>query len=215
MNTRPPTRPGRSRPVCRCHGLAWLSLALLFLSFVPARLGATSVIAPSFDQLVNQADYIVRARVKSVSSEWRTHGTHRYILTKVELDVSAVISGKPPQPLVLEMLGGKVGEDEMVVEGAPKFQVRDEDVLFIHGNGRQINPLVALMHGRYPIKNDAKTGRAYMTRSNGARLCSQEEVALPMETDQPAPWAERAALTPGDFTDRIKMTRRTPTPPAP
>jgi hypothetical protein len=166
---------------------------------------STTVIPPNFESLVNQADYIVRAVVKSVSAEMRTDGPRRYVVTKVELDVRQVISGTPPPRLVLEMLGGKVGNEEMMVEGAPKFQVGDDDILFVHGNGRQLIPLVALMHGRYPIRRDADTGRLYVARSNGTPLFDHREVALPMGAAS-AVKASRPgtqALSPEDFASRI------------
>src|SRR5688500_19049855 len=47
----------------------WLACALLALLPLAAR--ATTVIAPSFDRMVDTSDYIVRATVKSVTSEWR------------------------------------------------------------------------------------------------------------------------------------------------
>ena len=164
------------------------------------------VIPPKFAELVKQSDYIVHAVVKSVTSEMFSNGAHRHIITKVELDVREVISGAPPQPLVLQMLGGKVGAEEMVVEGAPKFKVGDEDILFLHGNGRQLNPLVALMHGRYPIKREAGTGREYMTRSNGRPLTNEQEVVQPMEGNATVPFTPNSALalSPADFTSRIK-----------
>ena len=167
------------------------------------------VVPPKFSELVSKSDYIVRAVVVSVTSEYRVNGAHRHIITKVALDVREVISGTPPLPLVLVMVGGKVGDEELRVDGAPKFSVGDEDILFIHGNGRQLNPLVALMHGRYSIKREAGTGREYMTRNNGAPLTSEQGVAQPMadriisaQSAQAAP----PALSPTEFTNRIRTT---------
>jgi hypothetical protein len=177
---------------------------------------ATTVIPPDFQQLVNQSDYIVRAVVKSVSSEMQSDGQNRHIITKVELDVRQVISGTPPQPLVLEMLGGKVGNEQMMVEGAPQFKVGDEDILFVHGNGQLFNPLVALMHGRYPVKRDAATGREYMVRSNGAALYSEMDVALPMSSPVPGqktPRADAPPLSAADFVNRIQAAAKNPAHP--
>jgi hypothetical protein len=186
-----------------------VALFLLALASVSPAARATTVVPPSFEQLVSQADYIVRAKVKSVTAEWRSEGANRHIITKVELDVEEVISGTPPQPLVLEMLGGKIGDQEMRVEGAPKFNVGDEDVLFVHGNGKQYTPLVALMHGRYPILHDATTGRAYMAREGRTPLYSEQEVSLPLEsaTQLKAERASTTPLSPEEFISRIKATR--------
>lgn len=190
----------------RMNATLSLAAAVVLLLAVPAH--ATTVVPPTFTKLVGQADYIVRAVVKSVNSEMRGTGAGRHITTLVELDVREVVAGTPPAHVVLEMLGGKVGEEEMRVDGAPKFTVGDEDILFIHGNGRQFNPLVALMYGRYPILQEAGTGREYVARANGAPLHSEEEVDKPMVApakNQANPEAAPApALSPAAFISRIK-----------
>jgi hypothetical protein len=174
----------------------------------PAR--ATSVIAPEFDSLVSQADYIVRAEVTGVTSLWEEKNGHRCIVTRVTLDVKEVVAGTPPSPLVLEMLGGRVGDDQMIVDGAPKFQVGDEDVLFVRHNGRAFSPLVGVMHGRYPVLRDQKTGRAAMLRSNGVPLYDQSEVSLPL-SELGATLLPRLRTTPpltsSEFITRIRQSR--------
>jgi hypothetical protein len=141
---------------------------------------ATTVIPPAFPELVNESDYIVRAVVASTRSAWAEKQGRRSIFTYVELKVLEVIAGTPPQPLVLEILGGQVGDEEMVVHGMPTFAVGQEDVLFIRGNGKQFYPLTAAMHGRYPVARE-QNGAASMRRSNDQPLRRTEEVGLPLE----------------------------------
>ena len=174
------------------------------------RLMATTVIPPDFEELVNESDYIIRAVVKSVESEYRTSGSGRKIITKVALDVREVIAGTPPSEITLEMLGGRVGDEQMVLEGAPRFKVGDEDILFVKGNGHTIVPLVAMMHGRYPIMREAATGRKYMARENKIPLSNTAQVAEPITKEtaaavvpEPAKAATQA-LSPEEFTQRIK-----------
>ena len=186
------------------------------LHLLPACLGfllalvtaqGTSVVPPDFQKLVDDSDYIVRAVVKSVTSEWRVNEGHRGIFTLVELDVKEVIRGTPPQPLVLVMLGGTVGDQTLTVAGAPQFKVGDEDILFIHGNGYYFSPLVAVMHGRYPVRRNPDNGREFIARSNGRPLYHENDVAQPMAegaTAQPALRASRLPLTPAEFVTRIK-----------
>jgi hypothetical protein len=183
-----------------------LLAAAVILALQPLVAPATTVRAPSFDSLVNQADYVVRAVVKSVSSEFQTSGTNRHIITKVALSVSEVVKGTPPQPLVLEMLGGKVGDVVMTVDGAPQFLVGDEDILFIHGNGEQISPLVAIMYGRYPIYRDATSGEDYVVRSNGMPLYSEQDVSLPLTKLSTAKEANSGArpMTAAAFIGKIR-----------
>lgn len=168
---------------------------------------ATSVRAPEFSALVNDSDYIVRAKVQSVRSEFIGPGG-RKIVTWVELEVREIIAGVPPSPLVLRILGGKVGDREMILEGAPRFEVGEESILFVQGNGRQIYPLVAMMHGIYPIKRE-ESGREFVTRGNRVPLQSTAEVAIPMVEGNSAQLQLRLkhpaqALTPVQFAREIR-----------
>jgi len=178
------------------------------------RAGATTVIPPEFPELVNGSDYVVRARVKAVASEVRVKDGQELIYTKVELEVLEVIAGRPPEPLILTMLGGQVGDRKLTVQGAPAFHVGAEDVLFIKGNGRAFSPLFALMHGQYPVMADEKrTGRRYMNRSNLVPLLSADEVATPMAQGELAERLRRLrdpgqALTPEQFAQEVRRVRR-------
>ena len=189
----------------------WLfrvALGLFFLAGTHAM--ATTVIPPDFDQLVNESDYIIRASVKSVDSEFRSSsGGGKSIFTKVSLNVLEVIAGNPPTDVVLEILGGKVGNEQMVLQGAPRFKVGDEDILFVRDNGRVIVPLVAMMHGRYPILQESSSGKRYVARENKVPLNDTAEVAQPMGKESAAITPEPAkavstALTPEEFVQRIK-----------
>lgn len=181
---------------------------LPILLLLPFRLLATSVDAPAFDSLTGQADYVVRAVVKSVQSEWRENAGHRYIATTAELEVKEVLKGTPPSPLVLDMVGGRVGEDELVVEGAPKLFVGDENIFFVHGNGRFFSPLVGVMHGLYPIFRDHATGQEYVLRSNGMPLYSEQDVSLAMTMPSPVKTLNPAArpMTTGAFGQQVRSS---------
>lgn len=165
---------------------------------------ATSVVAPDFDSLVGQADYVVRGVVKSVNSEWRVNGANRSIITKVEVTVKEVIKGSPPAPLVLQMLGGSIGQTTMVVDGAPKFKVGDEDILFVHGNGQQFSPLVGIMYGRYPVTHDAASGEDIVLRSNGSPLYDAKDVSQALTPAAAQPAAH--PLTAAEFAGKIRAS---------
>lgn len=185
----------------------WLLGGALGLAIFASIARATTVVPPEFDQLVNETDYVVRAVVKSVNSEYCVGPDGRTIITLVELDVREVILGTPPARVILEMLGGIVGDNELEVVGAPKFKVGDEDILFVSGNGRTISPLFAMMHGRYPILRDPGSGRSYMARSNHTPLADPAEVARPLEENAAPPRLASStprALSPEQFALRIK-----------
>ena len=179
----------------------------LGLPLLPLRLPATTVEAPDIDSLISQSDYVVRAVVKSATAGWREHAGRRYIGTRVELEIREVVKGTPPSPLVLELIGGRVGEDELVVQGMPRFHVGEENVLFIHGEQRKMFPLVALMHGVYPILREAKSGAEYVLRSNGLPLYSVQDVALPMNRSNTITQQNPSArpLSAGAFIAQIRQ----------
>jgi hypothetical protein len=193
------------RPRAFAVRLVFAIASLVGLAAVP--LHGTTVVPPAFDQLVGQSDYIVRAVVKSITPEMQYAGANRRIITKVELEVLEVLAGNPPSPLVLIMPGGKIGDEEMLVDGVPKYTVGEENIFFVKGNGRQFCPLVAMMHGSYAVKRDASTGSRYMTRSNGEPLYAEGDVAKPM-TSIPAARAQHPKdqpLSPESFAGRIRQ----------
>ena len=142
-------------------------IALGMLLWVPAR--ATVVIPPEFEKLAAKSDYIVRGRVTALHSEIQIKGNSRRIYTSVEVEVLETIAGNPPAKLVLECLGGRVADEEMIVEGAPVFKVGAESVLFISGNGRALCPLYAMNYGYYPVQVEAASKRRYVARGNEVR----------------------------------------------
>jgi hypothetical protein len=186
--------------------LTGLALSLAF--FAPF-LRATTVEPPSFDTLVNQSDYVVRAVVKTATPEWKERGGKSYISTHLELEVREIIRGTPPSPLTLDLLGGKIGDVQFAVTGMPIFEVGDESVLFVYGAEKKLYPLVAMMHGVYPILRDAKTGQSYMLRANGMPLYSTADVSLRMDQPSATLRQKNAAtvrpLTPSAFAQEIRQ----------
>jgi hypothetical protein len=196
----------------RCRLPLWLGVLLLpgFL----ITLKATTLVAPDFDRLVNSADYVVRATVKSVSAERRVNSAKpgkTYIGTRVELEVHEVISGTPPSPLVLKLAGGRIGDEELTIDGAPHFVVGQESILFIRGNGRQVIPLVGMKHGHYPVRRDKRTGETQIMRSSGKLLYDVKEVALPDAAASATPARDPRAqpLSSTEFVTRIRSTLKT------
>ncbi len=195
---------------------SWLCAAALLalsLGVASSPAFATTVAAPTFDSLVAQSDYVVRATVKSVNAVWRVDGANRSIITKVELTILESIKGSPPSPLVLEMLGGTIGDISMVVDGTPSFKVGDDDILFIHGNGRQFSPLVGLMYGQYRVVRDARSGEDIVLRSNGSPLYDTADVASPMTPHAAEGGAQ--PITAAAFAARIRASAAQPSDPAP
>jgi len=130
---------------------------------------ATTVIPPSFDDLVGQAEMIFQGTVTGVRSEWTGEGAQRHITSYVTVKVEETIKGNPGASVTLQMLGGTVGAETMEVADAPKFKVGDRDILFVENNGTQFIPLVGIMHGRFRVKKD-EAGRDAVCTNEGSPL---------------------------------------------
>ncbi len=173
---------------------------------------ATTIVPPEFSTLVNGSDYVVHAVVKAVTVEKRPRGNGTKIVTRVALDVKEVVAGTPPAQITLELLGGRIGDEELSVEGMPRFQVGDEDILFVSGNGRSICPLYAMAYGRYPVLTDAATGQKYVARADHVPLRSTTDVGAPLKSLMTEAAAARAAsatagLAPSAFIGAVQAAR--------
>ncbi len=151
---------------------------------------ATTVIPPSFDQLVSQAEFIFQGTVTNVRSQWTGEGANRHIESYVTIRVEENLKGTPGESYVMRMYGGTVGEDSMGISDAPVFNVGDHDILFVENNGTQAIPLVGIMHGRFKIQRDS-SGTEIVTKNEGqpvkqvARLGTDAEEGEAANTMEP------------------------------
>jgi hypothetical protein len=197
-----------------------LRISLLLLVLLAPAARATSVVPPSFAELVGEADAIYRGRVTAVASR-RVEGTDgqgSMIKTFVTLAVERVLKGTEKTEITLEFLGGSVGTESVTVSGMPKFAVGDREIVFVQKNGVQFCPLVALMHGRYRVLKDESTAREIVARDNGLPLTDANEVETPMvnlpESVRAATAASTRAraLSPSVFEASITSEVLRPTP---
>jgi hypothetical protein len=137
---------------------------------------ATSVVPPTFTELVGRAQAVFVGETLDVKSLWVSTSSGSVIITRVTFKVERTLKGELGGQTVLEFLGGTVGEDRMEVAGMPKFRIGDEDVLFVDESGRPMCPVVGFMHGRFRILEDPETGRRSMARFNFEPLTSVSDI---------------------------------------
>jgi hypothetical protein len=145
-----------------------LPLILIGVAFVSAN--ATTVIPPTFEQLVQQAELIFQGTVTDVRSVWEGEGAQRHIETYVTFQVGDAIKGSVVGTYTIKLLGGTVGDDTLVITDVPKFQVGDHDILFVEHNGQQFVPLVGIMYGRFRVQHDDQTGSDIVLNNEGEPL---------------------------------------------
>lgn len=150
-----------------------LILLAAIIAFIPCG-QATTVIPPTFDELVDQAQMIFQGKVTGVSSQWTGEGAQRYIVSYVTFRVEESLKGNPGQTYTIRMFGGTVGDESMGASDAPVFVSGDKDIVFVQNNGTQFIPLVGIMHGRYHIQRD-QSGRESVLTNEGERVSGLAE----------------------------------------
>ncbi len=183
-----------------------LSLGLLFSLALAGR--AMSVIAPTFDQLVQDSATVFRGTVTDIHCVTVDTPQGPAIRTLVTLQVERALKGSPESQVTLSFLGGKVGHRTLRVLGMPTFSVGQHEIVFVGANGNSVCPVLAGGHGRYHVRHDAKSGRDYVARENNAPLTSTDDVTKPLEGTVAAPANAATAITPDDFEARIQNSLR-------
>ncbi len=176
-----------------------LPLTLIGIAFV--RVTATTVVPPTFEQLVQQAELIFQGTVTDVRSVWEGEGAQRHIDTYVTFQIGENVKGNAGSSYTIRMLGGTVGDETMEVTDTPKFKVGDQDILFVEHNNQQFVPLVGINNGRFRVQHDEQTCRDIMVNGDGepvrdlSQLGHNEEAAT---TDD-----VRQAISPDDLKSSI------------
>jgi hypothetical protein len=175
-----------------------LPLTLIGLAF--ARVTATTVIPPTFDQLVRQAELIFQGTVTDARSVWEGEGGQRHIETYVTFKVDDNVKGDAGASYTIRMLGGTVGDQTMEVSDAPKFKVGDRDILFVEHNYDQFVPLVGIDHGRFHVQHDDATGRDIVVNGEGEPVKDLTKLG---REEQSASGAE--AISPEQLKSAVKI----------
>ena len=118
---------------------------------------ATTVVAPTFETLVAQADAIVESEVIDTTARIVPQRDGAPVVTDVYFRVEKVLKGAPASTLLLQFLGGQVGDVGFRVDGVPSFSRGDRDVPFATTATPLVSPIVRMMHGRIRITADAAT----------------------------------------------------------
>jgi hypothetical protein len=156
---------------------AVLGIAVL-LGFA-ATVRSTTIVAPTFGELVARAEQVVLGRVVARQSTWIASRSGRVIVTDVTFHIERTMKGPIYAERSLEFLGGTIGDETLRVDGMPEFRVGDRDVLFIRDTGRPASPLVGFMHGRFRIVRDTFSGIETVRTHDGRSFASLAEAITP------------------------------------
>jgi hypothetical protein len=185
------------------HRTVAVAALLVIASSFPAF--GTTVLPMKFEALVAEAQTIIRGEIIDVRSDWRDGARDAPIVTKVTVRVLEALKGSPPPQLVLEFLGGTVGDTTLEVSDMPRFTVGERDFLFVNQTERTVSPLVGVFVGRWAIHADALTHREFVTTADGRLLTDVADVdPRPAQSLSTMRRSSSVPLSPVDIESRVR-----------
>lgn len=143
-----------------------------FVAYLAAEGSALATTAQklSLEQLVREADLVLRGTVREVSSQ---EAKDRFtILTTVVVTMEEQWKGPKASTVILRQPGGTAGEISQRVMGLPEFSVGEELILFLKKQKDGHYVTVGEKQGKFRIRSNAQTGTRMVEDLTGKR---QEE----------------------------------------
>jgi hypothetical protein len=113
---------------------------------------AAGVIPVPIESLATRADTIVRGTVESMES---SRGVGRSLSTAVELRVSEVWKGPSTNRVGVVLVGGILGDRQVILNGQPAFKVGEDVVVFLVRNERGEGVVLELAQGKFLVTTDS------------------------------------------------------------
>ncbi len=116
---------------------------------------ASALISMSLEQLTEASSEIVQGQVAGQVSRW--NDSHTQIVTLTSFHVVQAYKGDAASQVVIEQMGGKVGNTSVFVPGEMAFKPQGDYVLFLEPATASRYRLVGMTQGAYRIYRDAAT----------------------------------------------------------
>ena len=166
---------------------AWACALFALLHAVHAE--ASIVQALDLEELSAQADCIVLGRVVWSEPVLHPDGT---ISTWSRIEVEKTLRGEDPNQseILVETLGGEVGDIGMRVVGEPSLAVGERAVVFVRDDGRSIFRPVGMAQGVMRVSREGSSEVVKPSRSN-VSLVRRNETGSLVRSDGPLRREER------------------------
>lgn len=143
--------------------LATCVLAICTVLAPTIRVARALTLAPmTLEQLTGNATIVVRARCIDRTV---TRSADGRIESLARFEVVARAKGDAPDVVTVHQLGGRSGDTELVVPGAPLSETGDDVVLFLEPRDDGTHGVVGLALGYMPVVTLPGTGAAVRTSS--------------------------------------------------
>lgn len=145
---------GRRRPRQIWKLCALMAAALLpLLALSPNPSCATTLVRMSVRELAQQSTYVARVRCVSVVSM----SDLGLVWTLTTFEVAQAWKGNPPPRFTVRLPGGEAAGVRVTVEGAPRFRVGEDVVLFLTADRGRLMNIVSWAQGTFRIRKNPLT----------------------------------------------------------
>jgi len=111
---------------------------------------ASTFVAMTAEELIQQSDAIVQGQVVRLDSKWDRNG--RIIVTEATIRVSDTIAGNARGQIVVQTPGGKVNDYRVEALGFPQLRQGEEVILFIKDDQTlQVSRIVGHQQGHFEV----------------------------------------------------------------
>lgn len=149
------------------------SLLLLVCLASPAQ--GSWVKSYSLDALYREADLVVRGAVIDSTSFWNDE--HDRIYTEYEIAPSHLFKGQSSTPIRVRLMGGIVGDKELIISGNPTI-TKGEDVLLFLRSVPNFYVVVGMSQGKWSVRDIDGTPHVFRGKSQGALEKADGEIPL-------------------------------------
>ncbi len=133
-----------------------VALAAATVAALAAASAASIVLRVSPREMADTSNLVVEGRVSAVDVRW--DGARACINTYVTVAVDRLHKGTAAGSVVVKVPGGRVGEDEVRVEGTAKFAVDEEVLVFLWKDGQGEWIVLGEAQGKFLLRRDEKAG---------------------------------------------------------
>ena len=160
--------------------------------------------------MVEKSDFIFVGTAVQTQSAWNPE--HTRIYTRTTFEVEEYIKGGAGGAVVVETLGGVVGDVGMMVPGVPQFRRGEKNLLFISTGPRTgKHRVVGWSQGRFKIKKGPRRGETVSFSTQPGRKGPRKKTAYQVFVGKKVsaalknvPKSKRAAKAPAALTAAAK-----------
>ncbi|MBK7992577.1 MAG: hypothetical protein IPK14_03945 [Blastocatellia bacterium] len=180
----------------KCLNLLLILIVATFFGLVTKQAQAGSLVKISDKNLVLSSDAILTGKVLSIESRWDASKTNIY--TDITIALNQTIKGDlGSNTIVIEQVGGKIGDKQVWLTGSPEFSVGEEVLLFLKANSEGVLHTAHMGMGKFSISQTSENKTVFRPSLDKSKVYNAQEYLQNIK--------ELVAANPQNTTNNLKL----------